>query len=291
MTNNFDSNKNPLLKNNTLKNMLDRLSEQAKQRFGGESEITSNNKDHKEKESIHHFNDFEFFGKNNFKPELKEHVANYDNFTQEFFMERYKQFIPSKYITPTDFRNESELIEVVQGNNITIEKFSDNLKNFNENMQLFHIIKSKIQLKDFEFKLKNLNLESWIRMHNELNDGISININSDRDATVFILKLENFFNRYSLNVLAKPFIISEVSEIKLIDCLQILTIKDFNLETKDILITKADETLSTGIIDNLVNDDQFTIGEVIIIKNSRMKELNIGENKINIISLSNVKQL
>ena len=44
--------------------------------------------------------------------ELNQDEENYENFTQEYFLERYKQFIPSNYMTPSSFnKNITQLIE------------------------------------------------------------------------------------------------------------------------------------------------------------------------------------
>lgn len=239
---------------------------------------------------------------------------NNDNFTEEFYMERYKNFIPSKFLTPSNFREKSitnssnfETYMRVNDRGESHLLNSSNRKNKEDlpsSSLLIHIIQSKIKRE--KNSNRKLTFSNWIKIYNELNQGRSIGLSacmkkreqlrSGGEYSSVPDKLETFFKKYSF-ANQKEILILEVSSIKLVDCLQIITVKDYNLESKDILVVKEEEEFNSGVIKNIMSDSQFTPGEVILIKTKSLRDFKISSystlqaDKILLTSMNNVKQL
>ena len=76
------------------------------------------------------------------------------------------------------------------------------------------------------------------------------------------------------------------------DNIQIITIKDFNSLTKEIVIVEEN---SDGInLNSTIRDDYFKLNEIIILKRNSMRLLNSQfsyDPNLSIISLTNIKKL
>lgn len=127
---------------------------------------------------------------------------NYGNFTKEFYKERYN--IPSKIPTPSNF-------------------------NYNDHEcrgeYAISLIKKKIEKKEIMSKISNLNFFSWIRAYNKLTDGVKIDINLLIDNKDFNVSdtVSKFFSDFTFK--DSQICICEVTEIKFLDCIQIIECK------------------------------------------------------------------
>jgi hypothetical protein len=101
----------------------------------------------------------------------------------------------------------------------------------------------------------------------------------------------------------REIIICEIKKITVIDCLQILEVKDFLGGIKKIMVTSEEYTkdskqkFRTGNLNSsnclpFIGEDQFKEGEVILIKTSALREMNInGGRPISVLSFKNIQQL
>lgn len=187
-------NDNLFFQDNTLKNKLQKLSDEAKNKMLNNLKLSNQNEDGKE--------------------------GDYNNFTQEFFLERYKKFIPSKVVTPSSFNIKSEL-----GN-----KFKEEIPSNPD--YLLSLIHKKMNNSAKQEIIDGLTLFSWTKCYNELNeDKIDLKEHmrkNHRSDYSVIETLQNFFCKYSFNS-KKEIIIAEVSEIKHIDCIQIIEVQVYKL--------------------------------------------------------------
>jgi hypothetical protein len=310
---------NPLFKNENLKNMLNKLSEEAKKQFSYSNASNSsklndliNTKFFIEEENLK--KNSEAVDKFVFNLENEE---NNQNYTQEFFMERYKNYIPSNIITPADFNaNFNKETKEFFGSernyendkkvdlNKNLKHSHTNLTNFKSNSNFFEIFSDKLKSDSIKFKLTQFNLESWIYCFNELHannkekkislrEFLSVwNSLEKRNFNDSILsQLESFFSNYSISS-EKEIIIGEINDIKFMDNIQIITIKDFNSLTKEIVIVEEN---SDGInLNSTIRDDYFKLNEIIILKRNSMRLLNSQfsyDPNLSIISLTNIKKL
>ena len=304
---------NSIFKNENLKNMLNKLSEDAKKQFSNSN--SSNSSKLNELLNTKFFIDEEKLKKQSKCKFNLENEENNDNFTQEFYMERYKNYIPSNIITPADFNAnfDKENIARVFGSgkkNSSLEisfqrnipKTSSNNDSItNKNFNFFEIFTDKLKSDLIISKINQINFENWLNCYNELHSNnkeqkihlreFLRNMNSKENRTItgsILYKLHNFFSKYLIDS-DKEILIGEILDVKFIDNLQILKIKDFNLNTREIVIFEEN---SDGInLNSLIKDDQFEISEVILLKRNSMRLLNPQNPNLWIIALNNIKQL
>lgn len=312
--NSDDNNNNHLFKNENLKNMLNKLSEEAKKQFSCSSASNSsklnellNTKFFLEEKNVKHSENFN--EKNNFRI---ENVENNENFTQQFYMERYKNYIPSNVITPADFnaninKDHKNLLLSGENNkksNLTYDNqnisINNQHKNSQQNFNFFEIFFDKIKSDLVHLKSSQLNLENWIKCFNELHINNrekqillreflkTFNLKIKRNFVESILyRLEGFFSKYIINS-DKEFVIGEISDIKFMDNLQIITIKDYYCNLTDFII--VEDTSNLENFDSSIRDDHFELNEIIIVKRNSMRLLNGQNPNLWVVSLGNIKQ-
>jgi hypothetical protein len=320
---NSNNDNNPLFKNENLKNMLHKLSEEAKKQFTYSNVSNSsrlnellNTKFFIEEDNLKKNYQVEKF---NFNLENEE---NNENFTQEFYMERYKNYIPSNIVTPADFNanfnKDTKEFSGSAGNYQNKTNILNQNKNYenclinqtshsnveNQNLNFFEIFFEKLKSDSLKFKSNHLNLENWIKCFNELHANnkekkihlreflSGLNLKEKKNFIDSILiELETFFSKYTIHS-DKEIIIGEITDIKFMDNLQIITIKDFNSYSKDVVIVEEN---SDGInLNSSIKDDSFQISEIILLKRNSMRLLNPlspYNSSLSIISFNNIKQL
>jgi hypothetical protein len=327
----YITNNNILMKSETLKNMMNKLTEEAKNQLqeGEQNNNIFNKSIIYQEDKIFTENMFDNFGNNmNNGEELKifninpNPEDNYENFTQEYYMERYKKFIPSNLVTPTDFStNLNIILEPKFINDFSVTNTQNKVKmpqmtldlkkgttksnispkttNILLTENLFDLVQSKINSNKLESKLINISIFNWIRIYNELNQTSKINLDifienlSSKKFTSIYSKLESFFSLYGIDT-KKEIIICEVCKIKFIDCLQIIELKDFNLCKREYIVTEQ-EISKDNISESrslVLKDNQFRENEVILIQSSGLKQMTIyGGKSFHLVSFKSIKQL
>jgi len=306
---------NSIFKNENLKNMLNKLSEDAKKQFSNCN--SSNSSKLNELLNTKFFIDEENLQKQSKCKFNLENEENNINFTQEFYMERYKKYIPSNIITPADFNanfNKENVARVFESGNKhpssensfqrNIPKNSSNNESFanrNKNFNFFEIFTDKLKSDLIISKINQINFENWLNCYNELHSNnkekiINLreflrNLTSKENINFTqsnLYQLNNFFSKYLIES-DKEILIGEILDVKFIDNIQIIKIKDFNLITREIVIFEEN---SDGInLNSSIKDDQFEISEVILLKRNSMKLLNPQNPNLWMIALNNIKQI
>jgi hypothetical protein len=125
---------------------------------------------------------------------------NYENFTQEYYKERYRNFIQSNPITPADFNEnikrffEENIALDENSSNSNISYLNNDLNNLKfsrfsnavspnissipniPNSQICSIIQTTLSSEFFENKLKKLTIFNWVKIFMELNTNNKINL-------------------------------------------------------------------------------------------------------------------
>lgn len=263
---NNQQNTNVFMKNETLKNMLLKISQDVKT---NSSYSDFNNLLIEDKHQTNNFN--------NINSEL-----NNENFTNDFFRERYKNLIPSRYVTPSNFLKNQNFDE-----KIPVKGYSNELeKEFNINIK--EILIHKMSLDQIKLYSEKCTIQNWIKTYNELNPNkmMSVkNIYSEHppDNFIFIEKLKNYFFQYCYNSSVGKFVlICEVQDVHIIDNLIILDVIDFQLKKIKLLVTQNDTAPNQEINDNLMiqSELQFRIKEIVILRNDHVKEIKSTLNEI-----------
>jgi hypothetical protein len=218
----------------------------------------------------------EHFGVRNSKYEIIEEVnnpENNENFTQEYYMERYKKYIPSNLVTPTDFnKNIGEFFHENAGNNFNnnlmsnissnnrrsvpnfssknrFDKPSQNYRPINS-FSLVDLVASKFNSDFLQSQIESLSLFNWIKIFNELNENQKISLENFLDnlgnpsissAPTVYFKIESFFSRFTFKT-KNEIVICEVKKINVLDCLQIIEVTDFYSVVKKVLVTSEEYT-------------------------------------------------
>lgn len=289
--NSNQSSNNIMMKNETLKNMIVKLSEQAKQQF---SNYDYDGMDLFDKcGQDKNINNFTYdIGTDNKNP-INNSYNNNENFTQEYYLERYRNFIPSNLVTPTDFKKYTD--DIIKMTDFSINNFNCNSTN------IIDFIQAKLFSELQKNKYKDLNIFNWLRMYNELNDSKKISLNSyienfnTNESYSVYQKLEYFFTQFSVDT-KKEIIIAQIKKVKFMDCLQIIEVMDFTRKRREFIITAEEMNVSEkNVINSLISDTQFRVDEVLLIKTSGLRELKVSESlfgkKLVTVSMKNIKQL
>jgi hypothetical protein len=251
---------NIFMQNQTLKNMLKKISDQANNQ-------SSNNLDLSLEKNLNNF----------FEDKQTEKDNNYNkNFTQEFFQERYKNFLPNNFMTPSnflekkDFNLNRESIKTEKNEEFSEANFTDFLF-YSESFKRMNL-----------YRLK-LTLQNWIKTFNELNEEKKISIKNFSQVITHsnyspLSLLSNFFSQFS-SLTNNTVIIAEIKSIHIIDCLFIIEVMDFEFKKIQILITPKEEQ---GLTENILTkiEEQFKIGHIVLIRTEKMKEMKSSLNEI-----------
>jgi hypothetical protein len=273
------------------------------------------------------------FSNNNINPNsnfnYKNEEPNNENFTQEFYMERYKNFLPSKIVTPSDFNKNVQNYNTqnffnTQNNNFSRSdnnlsnnlgqsdhnKLQNNLKSSSSNnipleqAKIFQLISAKYNSEILTLKSTGLDISNWLKVYNELHQNKKITIQNYFETYVLLMregkamkpansiieKLESFFNGFSFKS-EKEVVIGQIVNVKLIDCLQILELVDFAKCKREIIVTDED-LKEVGNISAVLRDDQFTMGEVVLIRACAIGELKVSDEKmLYTVALKNINQM
>jgi hypothetical protein len=330
---------NIFIKNESLKNMFQRVSEEAKKHLNNSShELKSTSPRITEIQNMENFDLFPTYkvAKNdddinnitsNFDPinkdiieipdnELVKSIKLNENFTQEFFMERYKDFIPSKLVTPSDFnKNCSRIykkenaqlgqrtqISYISPYGIDITPSQNNPSTLPENMLfILKLIESKFYLQSDlnNLRVKTLNFTCWMACYMNLNEKSAMKLfreekylemiqqfkrsnnppkGSQIESFDFFRSLDKFFSLYSKEN-KKEVIIAEIVMIKQNDNILIFELIDYNLTNFEIIVICND--------DNQKNNKNLKPKSVLIINSKSVKEV----NSLKIVDLSNIKHI
>lgn len=212
MNNNSNSNnKNLIMKNENLRNMMNKISEDAQRQLNESAKSNHNDlleslfndpKNEKNRNSLNfkdqintnhnlifplkedreffsEFQDFNFNDNINIKTTEQEAPKNNENFSLEFFMERNKKNLPSNLVTPTDFnKNIDVLLKPNFGNNLNnthnIFDHRRSLPNFSNNQKNQVPQRNSLGTIDLiHTKLNSNYIQSLVESHN-LNNWIKI---------------------------------------------------------------------------------------------------------------------
>jgi hypothetical protein len=272
---NFNSGNNIIFKNEALKNMMNKITEDAKKQFASSARNTSEHK------KLMNLNLDDYFSEENHKP-IHTSIQNcHENFSNEYFLERYKQFIPSTLITPTEF-NITKGMEKIKTSKI----FNENVSNYTVDPE--EAIKKRYHM-EMSYKLNlNLSLINWIDALKFLTKTSVADLSERLIKNNFQLfeYLQKSFSEFCLSSNGKDLIVCEVAEINIIDCLQIVTVKDFNLTTTKFVVMKDDQN-------SLIDDSYFTIGEVLLIKLKSLKNMTnfLADDNLSLVNIRDIKQI
>jgi hypothetical protein len=159
----------------------------------------------------------------------------------------------------------------------TPSRFSvgDGLRGHNDNEQpptgdyTLGLIRKKVDRERMKSKLDGLAILNWLEAYNRLNENKKIDIHSESKMLSVYDTVANFFGQ--LCFLSKEECIAcEVTEIKIIDSLQVIECKvslsivifqDFHMKTKDITFQELN-----------VSDSYFRKGNILLIKRTCIEE-------------------
>lgn len=250
---NINSINSVLFKNETLKNMFNKISDEAQKQLSTFHEYKSEKKDEC---SINQNNKL-----------CSESDKYNENFTQEFLMERYKTHFPSNLVTPTEFNPKLNLNK----NDALSREAESFIKTDVPNC--FNFIEKMLTPSS---NLEKLSSANWIKCYSELNS-VSERFFLTENLKNSLISIENFFSKYSFKGKKDTFI-CEIDDISFVDSLQILKLKDYHLERKNFIFSTEEESIS---------DDYFSIGQVALIRTRELKEF----NNLYITNFNNIKQV
>lgn len=249
-----------VFKNPTLKSMIERFSTEAKKQFA--SYGTENAK-------IYNLSG------NNSNREKEDKIENQDdtynlNFTNNFFIERYKQFIPSREITPSEFEIPKNYKEekVPKGDHKEIQNDLDAM------------IKNKHLTEKHKSYLMNFSFNQWLTLFLSKSKSIPVDVKrlSFNDKMEHVL---NYFKDFTIKSNKKDILACEVISVVVIDLIKIITVQDIHKDKMKFLIHQNDLLM--------YNNPFLNKGNVLLITISDLNYISWdNEEKIYFINNSNL---
>lgn len=214
-----------LYKNDILSNMIQKFSEEAKKQF----ELSS-------------------FSKTNLLQEDDQKKKDDDNYHLE---ESAKQLMNEDKRFQLTNHSYNKIVSVNDFNNKKPSTNHNNGKNPSE-ICLQTIIQKKKENNLLMHLLKNISLTKWINTYSKL---IDTNFQS----------IEEILKKLQSYTFEAKSTICEVKEVTVLDCIQIITVKDIRLNEKKIILTKNNGNHESE--GDLINDYYLKEGDVFLCKN------------------------
>jgi hypothetical protein len=289
--NNLNLNNNIFGKSENLRNMMNKITEDAQKanQISDDSKIKLENYFNKE----NYFNlgrdnrDFrqDFHNNiNNIEKLFKNEKTN-ENYTQEYIMERYKNYLPCNMKTPTDF-NKNILLNS-SNTNRPIHLYENKRNLFDE---VNSIVLAKIRLN----KISSFKITNWLLAFKTLNrdtvptfDSL---MNSEKNSGI-LETITSYFGEYSVSQ-NKNLIICEIEKIKEIDCRKVLVLKDIQLNIFELIVIEGEIDLETLIFnEEIIKDFNFQENDVVLVNLDSQREITCNGGKMKIVQSKFIKLL
>lgn len=185
----------------TLKNILQKLSDDAEQ------QISSRNEKVNCTDNISRFD---------LEKRQTQDDCPYDNFTQDFYLERYKNYMPSKFVTPAEFKCYG------------LEKTTEaDLGNSDRSLDVYQLVQKAKAKFDFGRTVEGFNLINWARGFKEVN---GVHKDLPPNTVLFKFFMESGFESKNWLIMA------QVESVKEIDEIVIFSLKDFSRKEREVII-------------------------------------------------------